>query len=213
MNASENYIQQVLYNLQVSAAEKEQISAELRSHFQEAQEAGQAVETVIQRLGSPAEVAANYMAQIPLEYAGFWLRLAAFWIDFAILFAAAIGAFALFVIFSNLASFGAEGWWRLAAPVWITLAIFSILGMIGVIILYFPILEGRFGRTVGKRLLGLRVLKENGLPVGYKEAFLRRLSFYFEIWPIDALFIPFSQKKQRAFDMVARTVVVRDIKS
>ncbi len=45
--------------------------------------------------------------------------------------------------------------------------------------------------------------------IGCKEAFLRRLPFYFEIWPVDALFIPFTEKRQRAFDIVARTIVVR----
>lgn len=213
MNTTKGYVQQVLNNLHAPGAEKERIAEELHLHFQAAQEAGQPVETTIQRMGSPAEVAAGYMAQIPLQYAGFWLRLAAFWIDFAIIFMAALVAFGLFMIFSNLVSFETEVLSRLAAPVWITMALSSILAMIGVIILYFPILEGRYGRTAGKLLLGLRVLKENGLPAGYKEAFIRRLSFYFEIWPIDALFIPFTEKKQRAFDMVARTEVVRDIKS
>ncbi len=80
----------------------------------------------------------------------------------------------------------------------------------GIFLLYFPILEGRFGQTLGKRLLRLHVLKETGLPIGYKEAFLRRLSFYFDFIAVDALFIPFTRKRQRAFDIIARTVVVRE---
>ncbi len=84
------------------------------------------------------------------------------------------------------------------------------LAAVGVIVLYFPILEGRFGRTPGKRLLRLWVVRENGLPIGCKEAFLRRLSYCFGIQPVDALFIPFTEKPQRAFDIVARTVVVRE---
>jgi uncharacterized RDD family membrane protein YckC len=75
--------------------------------------------------------------------------------------------------------------------------------------LFFPIAEGRFGQTLGKRLLGLRVLKESGLAIGYKEAFLRRIPFYFRFAVLDALFVPFTAKKQRAFDLVARTVVVK----
>jgi uncharacterized RDD family membrane protein YckC len=84
------------------------------------------------------------------------------------------------------------------------------LAVVDVAVLYFPILEGRFGRTLGKRLLKLWVLKQNGLPIGYTEAFLRRLSYYFEIMAVDALFIPFTPKRQRAFDIVARTVVIRE---
>ena len=41
-----------------------------------------------------------------------------------------------------------------------------------------------------------------------EEAFLRRISMYLKILTIDALFIPFNAKKQRAFDMVAKTVVI-----
>ena len=84
------------------------------------------------------------------------------------------------------------------------------LTTVGVVVFYFPILEGRFGRTPGTRLVRLWVLKENGLPIGYKEAFLRRLSYYFEIQPVDALFILFNDRRQRAFDIVARTVVVHE---
>ena len=64
--------------------------------------------------------------------------------------------------------------------------------------------------TVVKRLLGLRVLKETGLPIGYKEAFLRRLSLYLEIIAVDALFILFTARRQRAFDIVARTIVIHE---
>jgi uncharacterized RDD family membrane protein YckC len=92
----------------------------------------------------------------------------------------------------------------------LALIIASALAAVGFILLYFPLLEARFGQTLGKRLFRLRVLREDGLPIGYKEAILRRLSFYFEFIFIDALFIPFTTKRQRALDIVARTVVVRD---
>jgi uncharacterized RDD family membrane protein YckC len=77
-------------------------------------------------------------------------------------------------------------------------------------IFYFPILESHFGTTVGKRLMGLKVRTEEGARIGLGAAFLRRLSFYFEILVLDSVFVPFTEKRQRAFDIVARTVVVRD---
>ena len=72
----------------------------------------------------------------------------------------------------------------------------------GVFLLYFPIAEARFGRTLGKAAFHLRTVRENGLPVGYKEAFLRRLSLYFNIFWVDALFALFTAKRQRAFDII-----------
>jgi uncharacterized RDD family membrane protein YckC len=98
------------------------------------------------------------------------------------------------------------GW--LAASALMVGEALTIISVLGIILFYFPLLEGRWGQTAGKRLLGLRVLREDGLPIGYKQAFIRRISFYFEILPIDALFILFSPRRQRAFDQVAGTVVV-----
>ncbi len=48
-----------------------------------------------------------------------------------------------------------------------------------------------------------------GMAIGYKEGFIRRIPFYFRFLLIDALFVFFTSKHQRAFDMVAHTVVVR----
>lgn len=207
--SSEQYIQAVLRSIHAPAADEQRIAAELRSHFQSAQEAGESLHSIETRLGSPVEVAEAYMAQIPLIYAGFLLRLAAFVIDMCII--VAIGSLlSFFVIFcTNLVPDHPIGIEILLGAVLIGLAVSGSLVILGLVLLYFPVLEGRFGKTPGKHLFGLWVLKENGLPVGYKEAFIRRLTFYFEMLPVDSLFIPFTGKKQRGFDIVARTVVVR----
>ena len=39
---------------------------------------------------------------------------------------------------------------------------------------------------------------------------MRRLSLFFEMLWIDALFIPFTDKKQRALDIIAKTIVARE---
>lgn len=77
-------------------------------------------------------------------------------------------------------------------------------------IFYFPVLEHIYGKTAAKHLLSLRVLTENKTRVGLGRAFLRRLSLYFEFLFLDALFVPFTAKKQRALDIVSKTVVVRE---
>jgi len=114
------------------------------------------------------------------------------------------------IALANLVPHEPRGWDYALGAALIAAVIGCGLAAVGVIILYFPIQEARFGQTVGKRLCGLRVLRENGLPIGYREAFLRRLSFYFDVLVVDALFIPFTAKRQRAFDIVARTVVIRE---
>ncbi|MEJ2108720.1 MAG: RDD family protein [Acidobacteriota bacterium] len=59
------------------------------------------------------------------------------------------------------------------------------------VILYFPLLEGLYGRTLGKRLFRIRVVRNGGVAIGMKEAFLLRMSMYLEILIVDSLFIPF----------------------
>jgi uncharacterized RDD family membrane protein YckC len=154
-------------------------------------------------------VAEELMAAIPLRPAGFWRRLAAFAVDMAVIIAAAAVPALTAIALGNLVPRHPEGWGLVLGALVLLAALACALGSVGVILLYFPILETRFGRTIGKRLLGLWVVGETGLAIGYKEAFLRRLSFYLEILPVDALFIPFTLRRQRAFDIVARTLVIR----
>ncbi len=210
MSQIDQYVQKVMQNIHAPSAERERIKSDLRSHLNEALGAGETEDAIIRRMGDPGEVAKEFMAQMSLHYAGFWRRLAAYGIDLVIMIVMA-GALA-FVAIASVSKVprhpvGLD--WAVGALL-VALTISSALATVGTILLYFPIQEGRFGQTLGKRLLRLWVLKEDGLPIGYKEAFLRRLSYYLEILPVDALFIPFTAKRQRAFDVVAHTVVVRE---
>ena len=209
MNAIDQYIQNVLDNILAKPAERQRIESDLRAHLQEALAAGETPQAVLARMGTPQEVAAEFMSQVKLAYAGFWLRLLAFLIDLLVIFIG-VGILALAALFlTNRVPTHPAGLDYLLGATVILVVAGCALGAAGIIVLYFPLLEGRFGQTLGKRLLGLRVLKDNGLPIGYKEAFLRRLSYYFDIFPFDAVFIPFSEKKQRAFDIIARTIVIK----
>lgn len=210
MSQIDQYLQKVMQNIHAPSIERERIESDLRSHLQEALASGEPEDAVIRRMGDPAEVAKEFMAQMSLHYAGFWRRLAAFGIDLVVIIVMA-GALALVGVASvSKVPRNPVGLDWVVGALLVALAISAALATIGTILLYFPIQEGRFGQTLGKRLLRLWVLKEDGLPIGYKEAFLRRLSYYFDILPVDALFIPFTAKRQRAFDVVAHTVVVRE---
>ncbi len=210
MNEVERYIREVLRNIAAPSQERQRIEADLRAHLEESLATGEPPKEIIARMGSPTEVAAEFMAQVPLRYAGFWWRLVAYGIDLVILMLIGGVLAILAIVFVSLVPRNPVGLDWVVGGVLIALLVSAVLGIIGLILLYFPILEARFGQTAGKHLLGLRVLKEDGLPIGHKEAFLRRLSYYFDILPMDALFIPFTAKRQRAFDLVARTIVIRE---
>jgi uncharacterized RDD family membrane protein YckC len=209
MNEVDQYLAAVLHNIHASASERQRIESDLRAHIEAAEAAGETVESVINRMGSPVEVAVEFMSQMELPYAGFWHRLAAFAIDLGLIMLTG-GIFSvLFIWASNRVPQHPQSWEYVMGAMLIALCTGCVLATYGIIVLYFPILEGRLGQTLGKKLFGLRVLREDGLPINYKEAFLRRISYYFEVLPVDALFIPFTAKRQRAFDIVARTIVVR----
>jgi uncharacterized RDD family membrane protein YckC len=91
------------------------------------------------------------------------------------------------------------------------------------IILLFVILSGYFtffewimsGRTPGKRWLRLRVIREDGRPITFWEAFVRNLLRIFDMlvppfYSIGLISVFISNRDQRIGDLVAGTVVVRE---
>lgn len=210
MNEIDEYVSAVMTSIHAAPQDRQRIEGDLRSHMREAVDSGEPIPDILRRMGAPTEVAAGFMSEMALKYAGFVPRAAAFAIDMLIIIPLMAVMAILGATFGNMAPDHPEGLELATGGLLIGLAVLFTVSAIGLMAMYFPILEGRFGRTPGKRLLHLRVLKENGLPIGYKEALLRRLSFYFDFWLPDALFIPFTQKKQRALDIVARTIVIRN---
>ena len=96
----------------------------------------------------------------------------------------------------------------------------AMLGLLGVLIAtsgafgYAFLLEGMWdGHTVGKKLLGIKVVKEDGAECGVGASFLRNLLriidglFYYVV---GFIFMASSDKRQRLGDRAAGTVVVRE---
>lgn len=80
---------------------------------------------------------------------------------------------------------------------------------------YMILLESLWsGQTIGKRAMGLRVIQESGVRVGFYQSLLRnlarpvdRLPLFYLVGGVAALF---SESQQRLGDMLAGTVVVRE---
>jgi uncharacterized RDD family membrane protein YckC len=79
--------------------------------------------------------------------------------------------------------------------------------------LYYILLEGLAGATVGKRLLKLKVVRENGLPCGIGPAIVRNILRIVDELPflyiIGMILISRSDKKQRLGDRFAKTIVIK----
>ncbi|MEJ2247000.1 MAG: RDD family protein [Acidobacteriota bacterium] len=210
MSLKEQFIAKVEHKIIAPRELKDRLIGDLLAHFSDGAESGESEADVIRKLGNSDDIATEFMANIQLKYAGFWIRVAAYIVDLIIislpvlLFLGLIAAQSSIPTGSHQGIVGHSVTGLLALILAISFAIF--IGAF--VILYFPLLEGLYGRTLGKRLFRLRVVRDGGVAIGMKEAFLRRISMYIKILTIDALFIPFNAKKQRAFDMVAKTVVI-----
>ena len=82
-----------------------------------------------------------------------------------------------------------------------------------VFLLYFTLLEGYLGQTVGKMLLGIKVIREDngevpGLGSGALRTILRLVDGLFG-YLVGFIAVMASAKRQRLGDMAAHTLVVR----
>jgi uncharacterized RDD family membrane protein YckC len=88
-----------------------------------------------------------------------------------------------------------------------------MLGALVLFFVYYVVCEGVFGRTLGKRILGLRVVAEDGSPIYLGAAFLRNLlrivdGLFFYL--VAAISVWSSPTRQRLGDRAAHTYVVLD---
>lgn len=76
---------------------------------------------------------------------------------------------------------------------------------------YFTWFHGTGGRTPGKMLLGLRVIRTSGEPMGFGIAFLRWVGYIVSALPfwLGFIWIALDGKKQGWHDKIAATLVVR----
>ena len=93
--------------------------------------------------------------------------------------------------------------------------------LVGILAAFFVFLGYGFvleavwdGQTLGKRLVGIRVVKEDGSDVGPGAALVRNLpsivSLSWLAYLVALLSMAMSDKRQRLFDLLAGTVVVRE---
>lgn len=93
---------------------------------------------------------------------------------------------------------------------------FAIVGLLVVYAGYFTLFETIWsGQTPGKRLMRLRVIRDDGRPVGFYEAFVRNLIRLLDMAPpisysVGVVAIIFSPESKRVGDYAAGTVVIKE---
>ena len=80
-------------------------------------------------------------------------------------------------------------------------------------LLYYVGLEATTGATIGKRLLGLRVVMADGSPIDWTSSIIRNVLRIIDFLPafylLGAIFVWSTEKNQRIGDLGANTVVIR----
>ena len=205
MKPADRYIDDVLSHVLAAPEDRQRLEADLRSHFSEGEAEGRTPRQVIEGLGTPEEVAAAFNAEREFQYASFWQRLVAFFGDAGLLMCLVVPLLTLGLMSGVVGEEPGE-----IAVLWLLPFALLFLAILGLGIFYFPLLEAHYGKTLGKHLMRIRVVRESGSPIGLGQAFVRRLSFYFDMLWVDALFVFFTEKNQRALDIVAKTVVAQE---
>jgi uncharacterized RDD family membrane protein YckC len=189
------YVQSVIDHVPHGLPLRDQIAMELHSHVAERIADGQTIDQVLRQLGDPLTLAESYLAAVPLQTARLLPRIAAKLIDAA-------------AVVSVTAVVSALAWAMLPgeAKYWVPAVClgFAVIGFVA----YTATAEYRHGRTIGKRLMGIHVVRESGARISLGQALLRQLPFFGQFFFIDALFVLFTERRQRAFELLTKTRAV-----
>ena len=125
-------------------------------------------------------------------------RISAVAIDYLLIaFAGGFLLAMLGIVPSNLDSYGLAG------------QIFFNTSLIAAYIVYFVAMWVARGATVGKMIVGLKIVSVDGHPITLKNALLRFVIFAMVGFSVGFLWLLFDRRKQSLHDVAARTVVVK----
>jgi uncharacterized RDD family membrane protein YckC len=134
----------------------------------------------------------------PVDYAGFWARVAAYFVDVSILIV-------LFVAISIGSAYAGDMGKVIGNIVYLLINL-----------LYWPVMESSARQaTFGKSIVGIQITDLNGNRVSFIRAFLRNLAKIISAIPLGIGFLlaAFTGRKQALHDMITKTLVVRIVPS
>jgi len=142
---------------------------------------------------------ASVESKTTINYAGFWLRVLAFILDWIL-----VGIIALPLSIWSLLHY----WGDLSVLVfflfpfmWYFFGLFYFIG-------YWT----WYGQTPGKIAAGIKVVQANGDPIGFGRAALRYLvgySIHYALAYIPFIAVAFQKRKRGVHDLIANTCVIR----
>jgi uncharacterized RDD family membrane protein YckC len=190
------YVARVLDELPRTMPNRAQIGLELQAAIAERVANGQPMDDVLRQLGDPVALAESYLAAETMMAAPFMHRVAA----------KAIDVITMLALVLPLAAF--VSWLIPGPPQWAVFPVFVAFCCSLFLAVYTVISEADLGQTVGKRALGLRVVRESGRRISFGQAVVRQLPLVLQVIWVDALFALFTERSQRAFELLSKTRVV-----
>jgi uncharacterized RDD family membrane protein YckC len=190
------YIQSVVDHVPHGFPLRRDIALELQGHIVQRTQHGQPLDDVLRQLGDSLTLAESYLAAVPLESASILRRVAAKLID--------VGVVAGAVLTLLLAL-----WFVLPVEALYFLPVAGILFGVVSYGVYAATTEYYFGWTLGKHLMNVLVVRETGARISFGQAVMRQLPFFLQFFWIDALFALFTDRRQRAFELLSKTRVVQ----
>ncbi|GIO25601.1 RDD family protein [Ornithinibacillus bavariensis] len=153
-----------------------------------------------------SEISVAYENDVPdtnQRYAGFWMRFWAYFIDVLVIFS-------LNGILLSPFKFINDG-------IAISIGFWTVTGIVGSIVFYayFLLMTKFLGQTIGKMILGIRVIREDEKPLRWSDLIFREVvgRFIYRVFTILMLLyvvVGFTEQKQGLHDMIGNTRVVFD---
>jgi len=133
----------------------------------------------------------------------FWGERFVAWLIDVVLIGAVFLVIGLFTFLSGLTYGLVPGW-----PSWIPFFSFNPNGV--VLFLYWMLMEGSSGQSLGKMLMRIKVVHVDGTPVNMGNAAVESVGKAF-LLPLDCIvgWILYPRSRQRLFNHISRTVVVK----
>ncbi|MCM8773068.1 MAG: RDD family protein [Candidatus Omnitrophica bacterium] len=169
------------------------------------------------------EILQNNLITKEIKYANLLLRLVALIIDGIVLWCIYLIVFRIFFFNSfpsleNLVEEIYSGKFKPLEYIFILSRTFASLAVFFFIsIFYETFLVGKFGATLGKMIVGIKIADENGNKISYGTAFVREVVvknviyciIFFIAW-LGYLWAIWDKRKQTWHDKIARTIVIKE---
>ncbi|WP_047982837.1 RDD family protein [Ornithinibacillus californiensis] len=153
-----------------------------------------------------SETSVGYENATPVSeqrYAGFWMRFWAYVIDI--------------VVISSLNGILLSPFKFVNDGIAISVGLWTVTGIVGSIVFfaYFLLMTKFFGQTLGKMILGIRVIREDEQPLRWSDILFREVvgRFIYRVFSFLMLLyivVGFTDQKQGLHDMFSNTRVVFD---